>query len=509
VFVLVSPSTIYPGQEFNLIWAVCAGPGEPPPQRQTVTLTLDNHSVFRLDDSDEDQPGGSRSPATMGTLHVDRARLERAGLLPEFYRGSTARTAGIRARSGTSSLSGTSQFHVSGSVAAPAILFTAPPAASAFPHYPGDVRAALWKEPYTCVIDVQNRALTDVVFALTLREAENTRDALGAATDVLATALVPLETQTATLRPNEHQMVSFSPITKQWVWLTAAIWTATGPTLRGFTYDVAVTATDELGNLLGGALSPQIRVEVSVSSEKINFQIAAIALSITAAVLAIAGAFWPPLEGAGAVAYAGATAFGASALDPPVPDPDFKTPAPWQLPAWLAYLDNHPAKALAAWLRAVIELAARRQRMYAVEAKVLGALQGKDPVAEKMQVEDYTAELHELVRLYQDMVANLNAAAVEVRDHGATAEALADMLADAQQRAVSGAWRLPGAEPFEQAGVETTGLTEVVARLGLGDLDVRKALGAVTQAAGRSAKLTAEDAVRRYALIRPEYFGGK
>jgi len=414
----------------------------------------------------------------------------------------------LRAR-GDGSLTANGVIEVVGTLPVPVISFVGPPAAATSGAYPGDVRSALWKEPYTVVMRIQNSAITTMHYTLSLEEAENTREAAtGVVTNMLAGPLTAIESRMVTLTPGEQQDISFSPISKNWVWLTAGAWIATGPTLRGFTYDLRFTATDEFGNPIAAMNSvAQIRVEVSVSQQKINFMMAAEGLSISAAILAIAGAFWAPLLVASAVAYAGATAFGASALDPPTPDPNFDDQVKIGQPAIIKYTDEIEAKAFGEWLRATVMFAETRKALYLIEAKILGAHAADKTDAESDRVKEYVSRLQEMSSYYQTMVSNAGAAVKELEERGVTDKSVLDRLLDAQQKFMSGDLNNAiDAQRIEDAGIDLSDLYQRVLELRPEQVSLLKLFQGITLSVGKSLRSVIHDSASQYANMRSDYF---
>ena len=513
--VVASPGRIRPGQTFNLLWMVCPDRGATVVPAQTITLTINGTLVFPLSlpgMPDEDAPGSPARPAVSGTVLVDIDRLRRAGALDGFYRIGRSNSVSLRARATGSDLSASATIEISGSFPMPEISFAGPAAVASPGPYSGDVRSALWKQPYTVVVRLQNNPTTTMNYFLSLREAENTREPeTGVVTNVLSGLLTPIEAQSVMLTPSESRDLSFTPITKQWPWLTAVVWIVTGPTVRGFTYDLRLTATDEFGNAFPAVNSAAtIRVEVSVSEQKINLYMAALGLAITAGVLAVAGWFWPPALVASGVAYAGATAFGMNALDPPTPDPNFDESVQIEVAAIAAHLDKLGLKALEEWLRAMLTFAATRQALYLIEAKILGAQSAGKAESEKARVADYVRAMQDMASQYSTMTANVRQAIVELEGKNVSDEAISEQLSDAQLNAIIGT---PPAgddgELVEKAGIALSDLQQRVLDLRPEQVSISKLLRGITLSVGRSLRSVIHDSAEQYAVVRPEYFGGK
>ena len=506
---IANPRRILPGQEFDLIWFVCPDPGvrEAPPQ--TATLLLNGRRIFPQP-GDEGQPGSAEMPAVSGTVRITRQRLVDAGVSPQtFFQVGTGHIFRLQARSETTTLSASVTVQIAGTAPMPSISFVAPPADPLGSHYPGDIRAAQWNQAYPVMVRIQNGALTTMNYNVSLEEAENTREApTGAVTNMLAGSLSPIDTTTLTLMPGQQQTVAFTVAAKNWVWLTAGAWIVTGPTLRGFTYDVLFASTDEFGNSVAAMHSAtEIRVHVSVSDQKIGFVMAAEGLAILAGVLAIAGAFWPPALVASGVAYVGANSFGASALDPPTPDPNFNEQVEVALPEIVNKLDTVKLEAFIKWLRAVLAFAVTRQALYLIEAKILGAQAAKDSKAEDERVHDYVLRLQEMSELYQTMSANVRPAIKELEEQKVTDATLQDQHATAQQKALTGELTLgTDADAVQQAGVELSEIQKRVLDLNPEQIALQKLLEGITLNVGKSLRAIIHDSASEYAKMRPEYF---
>jgi hypothetical protein len=242
-----------------------------------------------------------------------------------------------------------------------------------------------------------------------LQQAENTVDASGAVTNILAVPFGPVGSGSATMPrgpipPGGSAIVSFSPVLLQeWVWLREPVfggapgfWELIGPTVKGFTYQVGPAGQDEFGNIIGGGAG-SIRVEVRVSQEKRNFQVAAqnlanlaLGLAPLFGTIAVAlrflhpEAWWPAflLEASGAQ--------GRNALDPPDPDPNFRDKVPLEETSFPKDLEEEKElEDLREWLRAATHFGSVRAAMYTVEARYLGALLAKDSRAKAAQLKRY------------------------------------------------------------------------------------------------------------------------
>lgn len=506
---IANPGTVLPGQEFDLTWFVCPDPGGPAALPQTATLLLDRGTIFPQS-GEERQPGGPQNAAVSGTVRITTQRLRAAGIDPQtFFRVGTGHIFRLEARSGTITLRASVTVQIGGTPPMPSISFVAPPVDPLGSHYPGDIRVAQWNQAYPVMVRIQNSALTTMNYNVSLEEVENTREsATGAVTNMLMGSLGPIDTQTLTLMPGQQQTVLFTVAAKNWVWLTAGVWIVTGPTLRGFTYDVLFASTDEFGNSFAAMHSAaQIRVHVTVSDQKIGFAGAAEGLAILAGVLALAGAFWPPALVASGAAYAGANAFGASALDPPTPDPNFNEQVKVALPEIANYLDKLGLKAFSEWLRAMLAFAATRQGLYLIEAKILGARAAKDSKAEDQRVHDYVFRLQEMSALYQTMSANVRPAMEELAGQKVMDSSVQEQLAAAQQRALTGEldWATY-VEVFEKTGIELSEIQKRVIELKPEQIALQKLLEGITLSVGKSLRATIHDSASEYAKMRPEYF---
>jgi len=415
VLALPSPATISPGQAFNLNSGVCPDAGEPPPPAATsVRVSWGGRPLFPLSGRSE---GGAPT-----SISIDRGRLADAGATHLYReRGPQTLSVIVTLVDGRTLMS-EARFRVRNEVfgSGPAT-FTGPAmtaASSGIPSpYPGDVRLARWKVPYTVVVDVRNPISATATLTLSLFEVENLRERLtGVVTNMPDGTPTSVRMSMLTLAAGETRSVSFTPpFTKDWRWILDAVWVVVGPVLRGFTYDVRFTATDEFGNFYPEAISAAIRVEVEVSAEKIGLQMAAAGTMILAGVAAVAGILWPPALAAAGALVAVAAGLGAAAKDPPEPDPNFQKRIKITLPKLPDEL-----KAVAgieqfrAWLDAAQRIAARRQAMFLIEARILGAMKAKNRRWEQVQVGDYIQAVQQLTADAERMRASYAPAAKEL-----------------------------------------------------------------------------------------------
>jgi hypothetical protein len=132
---------------------------------------------------------------------------------------------------------------------------------------------------------------------------------------------------------------AFPAITKNWSFISGPpFWKIDGPTNKVFEYYVAfMFSQDEYGNIYGDLVnSSRVTVQVDIAGWKLAAAFTAQAAVLEAAILsalaaaAFAGIFTsfegPPLLALAAEAYAAATLAGEIAQDPPTPDPRYREP---------------------------------------------------------------------------------------------------------------------------------------------------------------------------------------
>lgn len=495
----LSETLLVPGESFLVIWMLCHDRGGPPLTPATVELRLDDRLAFPIETADGSRPGGADRPALGGVIRVDRDRLAAAGLVPaDFYRLAGNVRISLQAHSGPSTFSQNRLLPVAGT-AAPHIQFTSPEAVRVASG--GERRTVRWNEPYSCGLRITSseRIRMDPFLTLTEREAFGTEPA------------TLVGTQSVALLSGASQNVVFPIPAKRWQWLVDQVWTSIGPFQKAFDYQVALSGADEFGNPVAGS-PPVMTVWVEVPQEKRELAVAAMYTFAVAVGLDISAAIAVEIPIAAAVLIAAAVAahvtaegLGSAALDPPSPDPDYATAAKLTLPDACQKLQSFPLKAFGTWLRAACELAARRNHLYAIEAKVLGAVQAADTKHDSARADEYAAELATIAALYQEMAAVVNAAAKELADHGITSERLEGGLAVAQAQALTGNWSKE-AQALAKGGIDLDLLARAVANRTPEQLDLRKAMWSATVALGRCIRAMTDDAIRRYVAVRPQYF---
>lgn len=510
-----NPRSISPGDSFDINWFVCPDAGAPTPSPQIVTLFFNSpfNSMIPIP-LRPGEPGQSSAYAALaGTIRLTPERLRAAGIqLQDFFRVRTNPTFLLQARADGVTLRASGSVAIVAAFPPPALSFVGPAVAAIPSHYPGDVRAASWNQPYTIVVQIRNLASSTINYTLTLEEAENTHEPppTSAVTNMLMGPLTAIEPRTVPpLGPGETQVISFTPIIKNWVWLTSGAWIVTGPQVKGFTYDLVFTGRDEFTNPLTPMNSlAQIRVEVAVSAQKTEFVMSAQGLSILAAVLAVAGAVWPPALVAANAAYQGANSFGRSALDPPTPDPNYYDEVKVELPKVANYLEQ--TSPFGKWLQAMLKFAATREGLYLVEAKILGAHAASNLEAASKQVDSYANRLQEMSQHYQTMVSNISGAVNELKKNKLTDAMVVKHLGETQQKALSGNLAM-GNEAYyvEKEEIDLSHLDKLVMDLKPEQVNLRKLLQAITLSIGKSLRSVINDSAAQYADIHPEYFGGR
>ena len=395
VVALTNPETISPGQSFNVVWGLCRDASDPPlPAVTAVVMSWGGQRLFPLS-------GESGAPQT---INIDSGRLRRvsSSLPSDFYRVRGTQTINVVVTlAGGRILMASASFRVRIVPLSPSVIDFTGPSMMTSSHYPGDVRLTEWKRPYVVAVNVHNPLIfVTATLTLTLFEVENQRETppLQAVTNIPVGTPTPVRMSMLTLAPGETRALHFDPpFLKDWTWILEGVWTVNGPLLRGFTYDVRFTATDEFGNNYPEAISPSIRVEVSVSAEKASQQMAALSALTLAGIFSVLGIGWPTGAGIAAGLYQVASGHAAAAKDPPDPDPDFKKRVKMTMPQLSADLKQVPdIKRLQDWLEAAQRIAANRQETFLIEAKTLGAMNAKSRRSEQVQVGDYIKATQQL-----------------------------------------------------------------------------------------------------------------
>jgi hypothetical protein len=180
------------------------------------------------------------------------------------------------------------------------------------------------------------------------------------------------------------------------------VWIIYGPTIDIFTYTVTFSMQDAYGNAYPPSTSSGIVVVVGVSNLKLGLAATALVLMCLAVVLFIIGlaalGFYPTAGlGAALIAAAGVAAgiaagFGAGALDPPVPNFDYRridSVKRSEVPQVLA--ENPGLASLVPVFALLSRIAAIEAAMTATEARLIAARIDRDREAIDQQVAEYQA----------------------------------------------------------------------------------------------------------------------
>ena len=177
---------------------------------------------------------------------------------------------------------------------------------------------------------------------------------------------------------------TFNNLKKDWSWLTPGIWNPHGPFAKTFKCTVVVTADDGSGNPYPPMTTSPFVVVVQVSAAKrlaasqaAGQAAAAIALGIAAAAAALgiftAGAAVALGIAAGVAAGASAAA-GAIALDPPEPDPEYRS----RITPLVPDVNIPELPSLARFLHGQLAVPTIEATKSLIEGRLLGAIAADD-----------------------------------------------------------------------------------------------------------------------------------
>lgn len=358
------------------------------------------------------------------------------------------------------------------------------------------ITRALWKEPYNLVVALSNYETRDITCQINATEREPDTGASR-----------PLEPHRVTLSRNSTQRVPVRVPPQDWTWITAE--QVTGPMSKRFVYDVEVTGTDGFGNPIDrrpGAIG----IEVAVSDEKQAWGATAMTnfwWGLVDEVLAFIIPEAEYLHITSTVHHGGAAIAEALAEDPPSPDKEYAKPDHLVLPNELpksSHMPHYTTLTRMAW-----EIPYRRDHLFVIESKVLGAYEAQDEAAEKKLVGQYLDELTALGRCYRTMVDAMEPALEELAKHGVACcklparvdQLLAHLQLGEMPNLKTKRWEKPAEHTAEIAR-----FARGLQRLDPDDLDVRRLLRQVMIATGRAIQGTIRQSMLHYARIRPDYF---
>lgn len=192
------------------------------------------------------------------------------------------------------------------------------------------------------------------------------------------------------------------PLRQAWSWVVPGVWLQTGPWMDIFTYTTTFSMQDAFGNAYPATTSSAGSVYVSVAGYKIGLAAAAYTCFCVGVGLVISGFIAlagyitaigaPALFAAAGAAFAIATGLGAGALDPPVPDFEYRTVVVVRRASVPSEL---PEAAPLAPILQVLELLARisgmTEAMNATEARLAAARIDRDQPAIDLQAGEYRA----------------------------------------------------------------------------------------------------------------------
>ncbi|AWN15357.1 hypothetical protein [Salinisphaera sp. LB1] len=379
----------------------------------------------------------------------------------------------------------------------------------------GDIihHAANWNEPYFLAFSVPNPENSPVTYELTVSEQDVGGD--GTWTPIVSGP------EAIHLEPRSSGVHRVRISKKDWHWMTAEI--VTGPESKRYRYRVEVSGHDAYGNPLTSA-PREAMIHVRVPDHKWVWGFSAVA-QLGWSVTDLALSFIPFLRWTAitaAVHEISAAAMEAIAEDPPDPDKEYSKPTKPDLPASLSGVPSAFVHytALAEITR---EIAVRRQHLFAVEAKILGAIEAKDTKAEKKLVEQYANELGQIGKRYREMVDHLEPAMKEHVSAGTFDPAnTAKVVAAAALREMGSPLlkkNLPNSDFAEiakkihelenQLDASSKQLAITVPDLQPAPENIAQTMRKAVLMLGRAIQATVSDSMGRYLLINPEYFGGK
>jgi hypothetical protein len=252
-----------------------------------------------------------------------------------------------------------------------------------------------WKSPYTLAGALTNNSPAQIASGTAvLNEAP-----------VPGGAAVPIsQIDVQSTSAGDTFPITFPQVAKQWNWLGFADF-VTGPFSEQFSYTVAMTLEDEVGNSYQFTSNPLL-VTVTISATKQNDAAGAL-IATTAGIVAAVGAAAAGIFTFGiAAAVLGALAAGlfgtaasleTQAQDPPTPDPEVleevKVVVP-VLPGPLADPGNPIGRLFAAMWRVL----AARSALSRIEGKLMGAIQNSVAAGIVMQRNSYRNARVELMR---------------------------------------------------------------------------------------------------------------
>ena len=161
-------------------------------------------------------------------------------------------------------------------------------------------------------------------------------------------------------------------IKKDWKWFLEGIWIVKGPTFKKFTYRASIAAKDLDGNPYPPVSSVGLVIFVNVPKWKRTA--GAMAMGAAASAAAMAASIVLIIAAGGA--YAAAALAGAVALDPPVPDPNFRSRIP--LPRKRRVSAGAPDPDMIEMFRRIEQVMAIQLAKSVMEGKRLGALAAGD-----------------------------------------------------------------------------------------------------------------------------------
>src|SRR6266566_3557847 len=196
---------------------------------------------------------------------------------------------------------------------------------------------------------------------------------------------------------------------KSWSWFIPGIWSPNGePSVKGknFSYLVELDLVDQFDNVYPRIDSSQITVHVRVSDLKFGAQVTAFGLMAGAIACAVAAAATACIPGVGSAfgsaaagLAAGAAASGGIALDPPFPDPAYKTPVKARIKTLPSVLSEERfTRPIASLCNLALAVVARVTALGIIDSRILGARRAGNRAAEKAQRTAFRAIARQLVK---------------------------------------------------------------------------------------------------------------
>ncbi len=246
-----------------------------------------------------------------------------------------------------------------------------------------------------------------------------------------------LETASFTIGPGAYQEIVFKPITKNWTWLVSKVWVYNPSEKREktFLYRIRFRFSDSFGNFYADTDSLRVWMDVRVTKEKKDYAsgaLAALGLSAIASIFSFGSA--------ASLVQAIANGLGDKALDPPEPDPAYRTPVRVRppLPAQAVDPKNPHLRNFLDLLRFAERAVALMDALGEVHCRLLGARIAEDSDAIALQRRSYRSIERNLQATVSELVEHWPRTASSLSTHPDwSRDAIASGLIDLQRRGLS------------------------------------------------------------------------